>query len=755
MGAKNTIKGIWIDQNIDNEENKKYRIKLSHIIGLEIIPYDNISLALEYLKTLKFIPIFIIVSGRLYPEFIIAFKANIKIFTICPKIIIFTSNKQKFYEFNKEIKLDLVNHPFFNSGVFDNYQDLKKFILETNNELYEFKDLFPLLYEKIKKILLQKAEKKEKEEDNPIKENEQKTIQLNFEYVPDRNHLILPLFMSNITKNPTEDEIDKFNHYLIEEYSVEEIIKLITQIIRRKNIPIEIISKFWARAYTVECDFYRDMNKDLRENKITKYLPFVQMMYNAVSANSFSFNPSDGKLFRGTYFSEEELENLRNYIKNKIEGLPAAIIYSRSFFSFSLDPSVAERFEKNVTLIINNFHSNIKGMASISEFSVFKNESEILVFPLSCFEIKEIVNRDGNKYYINLDYLGQYEKLFEGEDLEDLVKLIPKDSPLSNQVLSSNILEENYQAEISEDFIILKYKISPNDKRIRIFGQNFVSNNNDVCKYSYKREYYQLDEYFEVKNLKENSKELEIKLINVSKIKKISYMFNDCKALISIDNRSEKKLKGYLDIRNMFNNCSSLITIKLNISTFGTKIMKNLFQGCSSLKSLPDISNWYTGNVLEMENMFKDCSSLISLPDISKWDTSNVKNMGNFFSGCSSLSSLPDISLWNTHDVSDMGSMFKDCSSLSSLPDIAKWDTSNVKNMGNIFNGCSLLSSLPDISLWNMEKNTDISQMFSRCKSLTSLPEISNWNINNINKINKYYMFLGCSKSLKIPKKYK
>ena len=50
-----------------------------------------------------------------------------------------------------------------------------------------------------------------------------------------------------------------------------------------------------------------------------------------------------------------------------------------------------------VTLIINNFRDDVKGMASLSEFSVFKNESEILVFPLSCFEIKNIEDRDGNK----------------------------------------------------------------------------------------------------------------------------------------------------------------------------------------------------------------------------------------------------------------------------------------------------------------------------------------------------------------------
>ena len=100
-------------------------------------------------------------------------------------------------------------------------------------------------------------------------------------------------------------------------------------------------------------------------------------------------------------------------------------------------------------------------MASISEFSFFENESEILVFPLSCFEIKNIEDRDGNKYYINLDYLGKYEKLFEGEKMKDLVNLIPKDSPLTNQILSSNILDESYQNEISGNYIALFDEIMP------------------------------------------------------------------------------------------------------------------------------------------------------------------------------------------------------------------------------------------------------------------------------------------------------
>ena len=47
--------------------------------------------------------------------------------------------------------------------------------------------------------------------------------------------------------------------------------------------------------------------------------------------------------------------------------------------------------------------------------------------------------------------------------------------------------------------------------------------------------------------------------------------------------------------------------------------MSNLFNGCSSLISLNDISNWKTQNVRNIKNMFKGCSKLFHIPDIYKW----------------------------------------------------------------------------------------------------------------------------------------
>ena len=38
-----------------------------------------------------------------------------------------------------------------------------------------------------------------------------------------------------------------------------------------------------------------------------------------------------------------------------------------------------------------------------------------------------------------------------------------------------------------------------------------------------------------------------------------------------------------------------------------------------------------------MSSMFNKCSSLSSLPDISKWNTNNVTDMNHMFYGCSNM----------------------------------------------------------------------------------------------------------------------
>ena len=68
--------------------------------------------------------------------------------------------------------------------------------------------------------------------------------------------------------------------------------------------------------------------------------------------------------------------------------------------------------------------------------------------------------------------------------------------------------------------------------------------------------------------------------------------------------------------------------------------MSEIFEECSSLSSLPDISKWNTNNVIDMSWMFNDCSSLSSLPDISKWNNYE-KYKKSMFYGCNKSLKIP------------------------------------------------------------------------------------------------------------------
>ena len=77
------------------------------------------------------------------------------------------------------------------------------------------------------------------------------------------------------------------------------------------------------------------------------------------------------------------------------------------------------------------------------------------------------------------------------------------------------------------------------------------------------------------------------------------------------------------------------ITEKYKINNYNKNILQIKLKGIN--------------NITNMSEMFLGCSSLLSLPDISKWNTNNVTNMSHIFCRCSSLLSLPNFSNWNTN----------------------------------------------------------------------------------------------------------
>ena len=87
--------------------------------------------------------------------------------------------------------------------------------------------------------------------------------------------------------------------------------------------------------------------------------------------------------------------------------------------------------------------------------------------------------------------------------------------------------------------------------------------------------------------------------------------------------------------------------------------------------------------VTNLSYMFNRCSSLLSLPDISKWSTNKVINMSDMFNGCKSLTSLPDISKWNTDSSNEKLKLFNNNKAIKNNNKNKKEDLGNEINNTN------------------------------------------------------------------------
>lgn len=421
------------------------------------------------------------------------------------------------------------------------------------------------------------------------------------------------------------------------------------------------------------------------------------------------------------------------------------------------------KFNEEINFSVKNLNNEVNNMVNRfkTEVSNLIHKFEDRLNLLLCNMVKiEQLKKDLLVFYnINNNMLDNYNKRFKNyqilKNINEIKENINPNCKVPKEI--TKILEENsinnkitlmidMYNEITEQEITILYDITKtNSNKVRIFGSNFTNNNKENCKIIVNGKEKGLCDYYEYSKNEIDNNVLKIKLVKKKPIKDMSYMFSHCSSLISLPDISQWNTINSTNMSNMFDDCSSLVTLP-DISKWNIMNVTNIsymFSHCSSLLSLPDLSKWNTKNVTNMSYMFYDCQSLISLPDISKWTTAKVTNMSYMFYDCQSLISLPDISLWNIGNVTNMGNMFYDCSSLLSLPDISKWNTKNVNNMSYLFYDCQSFTSIPDISQWNTKNVNNMSYMFYDCSSLTSIPDISQWNTKP--GTNTYCMFYNCS----------
>ena len=208
---------------------------------------------------------------------------------------------------------------------------------------------------------------------------------------------------------------------------------------------------------------------------------------------------------------------------------------------------------------------------------------------------------------------------------------------------------------------------------------------------------------------------------------------------------SFKNYKGLTGLSNWFNGCTALATINGlgNLNTENVTTMFYMFNDCRALTSL-DLSGFNTAKVTTMSYMFFGCSALESITFGSAFTTAEVTSMSGMFRQCSVLTAL-DLSGFNTAKVTTMSDMFNGCSALSTITFGPQFTTAQVTSTNGMFYNCSALTEL-NLTTFTVEALTDASYMFNGCSMLETINAAADADWTGATLNSSYNMFAGCSK---------
>ena len=462
---ENNIKIIWIEENILRDKYTNYYNEFHKAIHencpeyknlIQFKAYDKLDGSINYIITnLKFEATFVIISGTLYYDFFIEFYNNINKIYIIPQIIIFAKNNI----INKKeiLKNNVLKNNFYKGRVYNSFEKIKKYII---GEIRE------------RKVPNEKV----------IKFNEQNFDDgLIFEYIEKKEQLLLPMFYKVlIESNPTYSN----QQFIVNLYKriqdnaqnqdeIDALKNLIKSIFTIKDIPTQLLSKYYVRIFTYESNIYKDLNIYLRNNnepEMSIYLPFIKELYKGVDLKSLPLYSQNEKLYRGSKASIDEIIKIEAHIKKKVK-FPTFIVFSRVFLSFSKEEETAKAFlqgnlnDTNLRKVFfvlekNNNEYSLSSHADIEEISFHRNEKEVLFFPFSAFEIIDIedaIINNENVKKITLNYLGKYLKEFKKDEQLIAHEIILPDTDFKKNLKESGLVKKEEVTKITNKQILKKY----------------------------------------------------------------------------------------------------------------------------------------------------------------------------------------------------------------------------------------------------------------------------------------------------------
>ena len=143
----------------------------------------------------------------------------------------------------------------------------------------------------------------------------------------------------------------------------------------------------------------------------------------------------------------------------------------------------------------------------------------------------------------------------------------------------------------------------------------------------------------------------------------LTYMFNDCKILTSIDT-SEITTTNSSDLKRMFGGCAKLTTLDVShFDTHNAKSMYWMFRKTERLTEL-DLRSFDTSNVESMYGMFVTTTNLKTIYLGENFNTSKVKQFNRMFESASNLTTIYAYNDFQTNSKVSDASMFSNAKKL-------------------------------------------------------------------------------------------
>ena len=496
---------ILIDEKIHNYETEEILNELLfHLNFYKIIPVCSVEEAFKEItnnyQDYKFKLFYVIVSGTLSEEFCNEYiKQSLKLNILAATIVYCSEKDRKLYELK----------PYY----LDSYLNPGKV---TDSPYY--------IIDYIEKIECPYYLEESKIE--AIKENNSKEIDLiiaaEFTYVNSIAEIAFSILISKHINSTLIDneELEKMQKEFIKTYPQ---LKHLFKPSREKNIfiPYHILAKFYLHLYTIESNFFSEMNRELKKKKFDKYRIYIYLMYHALNKGRFK-SYSLNALYRGGTLSLEEFNSLKKKLEKKRNSNSLndkVFFYSTKFLSFSKQEDVAYYYLQcailcnykgvYVKIIIEGTGDNDFYVSNIDidemKLSAFPEEKEVLFLPLSCFEVIKIEEENfyGNIIQIiRLKYLNEYKKLIDNKfeefnknpeehkkELEEFIeKSINSKYAIELSKCLGNKLEYNFLKEFSKKSNIelklqpgARFQYKNSNPKIAVLSKKYSEQLND-CK---------------------------------------------------------------------------------------------------------------------------------------------------------------------------------------------------------------------------------------------------------------------------------